>query len=309
MGVSRISNQYLINQGLSHIQNNLGVIGELQNKISSGKNLHKPSDDPIGMSLLLRSQNDMATDDRFEKNLNDALSELSVSEGAISGAIEATQRARELAVQAANQTNGPQQLQAIQTEIDQIIEQVRQMGNTTYQGKYVFSGFLTQTQPFTLAGTDINYNGSPIGAYQRNIQISSTTTLPVNLQGQAVFGNVTYVAGVPTGNGILQALASLRTNLGAGNYTAIQADIGLIDNGLKGLTDAQATIGARSNQLEMTQNRIQDRRTIFTQQIANIQNVDLSSAISNLTFQDNIYQGSIGAMQKILQTSLVNFLG
>ena len=308
MGVSRISNQFLINQGLGQIQNNLGVIGELQNKISSGKNLHKPSDDPIGMSLLLRSQNDMATDDRFEKNVNDALSELSVSEGAISGAIDAAQRARELAVQAANQTNGPQQLQAIQTEIDQLIEQVRQMGNTTYQGKYVFSGFLTQTQPFTLAGSDVVYNGSPVGAFQRNIQISSTTTIPVNLNGQSVFGNIAYVAGVPTGSGILQALASLRTNLGAGNYTAIQADIGLIDTGLNAMTNAQATIGARTNQLEMTQNRIQDRRTVFTQQIANIQNVDLPSAISNLTFQDNIYQGSIGAMQKILQTSLVNFL-
>lgn len=67
------------------------------------------------------------------------------------------QRTRELAVQGANGTLTQADMQKMANEIEQLKAQMIQVGNTQYNGRYIFAGFKTTTQPFSEDNN--SYNG------------------------------------------------------------------------------------------------------------------------------------------------------
>ena len=310
--MTRISSGYIINQALNSVQSSLGKMTQLQAQISSGKKIQAPSDDPIGMTQSLRLKEDVNFSDRFMSNSTEALSEMQVAENSIGQVVDQTQRARELAIQAANGTLSQSQLNSIKVEVDAILKTVTQLGNTNYNGRYVFAGFKTDTPPFAESGTDINYTGSSnvtAAGYERRLQISQTDTIPVNLNGQDLLGSVTVTgAQTTTGSGLLQTLKQLSLDLAAGDTTSISQRLGTLGTDLDSVVGYQTIIGARTNQLDNLQQRLQENRVTQSDFISRIEDTDMADAISKLTFQQNLYQASLSGMSKILSTSLMDFL-
>src|SRR5690606_4227598 len=87
--------------------------------------------------------------------------------------VDLLHRAQELATQGANFTNNQQGRDAIALEIDEIINQMIQLGNSDIGGKHVFSGFKSGTPPFSRTGDSVSYAGTPPAEpWQRNVQIA-----------------------------------------------------------------------------------------------------------------------------------------
>lgn len=316
MGVSRISSNYLIDRGVFNLQQNLLLTSKIQEQISSGKNILNPSDDPIALTQLLRLDSEQADADQFSKNIMDGLSELSTADNAMSRIVEVATRARELAIQASTVTTGSVQLSAIKNEIEVLINQLVQLGNTSFAGRHIFAGFKTDSVPFVQTGSDIDYVGSQSLAgedYEREIQVGKNSNEAINLPGDQLLGEVQYVAGVPVGQGLLYTLSKLKTDientiLGTATADDIRANIDLIQTDQQDILQMQTVVGSKINKLEAALSRYENQNIIQAQQIAKIQEVDLPAAISRLSFQQNILQVSMSMMGRILQTSLVNFL-
>lgn len=316
MGVSRISSTYMVDRGVFNLQQNLLLMNKLQEQVASGKKISNPSDDPVGLTQLLRLDTEIEETERYKNNIANGLSELAVSDTALTSMVNIATRARELAIQASNNSSGPSQLNAISTEVESLINQLVQLGNTTIAGRHIFAGFKTDISPFTQVGSDVTYNGSQslLGEpFEREIQIGKNTFLPVNLAGDQILGQVQMVAGVPVGQGLIYSLTKLKTDidntvLGTANYNDIRTNIDLIKADQQSILTTQTTLGSRVNQLELTASRYEDRNVIQTQEIAKIQDIDMAKAISDLNFQQTIFQSSLSVMGRIMQSSLVNFL-
>ncbi len=309
MGVSRISSTYMVDSGIANLQTNLSLMSKIQNLIASGQNISTPSDDPTGLSQLLNVTTQMNQDATYNNNINSGLGELGAAEVAVKGIVDISTRLRDLATQAANAVNGPDQLNAIKQEVDNLKSQLVSLGNSTFGGHYIFSGFLTSTSPFSTAGQDVTYNGTPsASSFQRTVQVAQNTFVPVNVNGDDLLGHVTVTAGVPSGQGLMYDVTKLSIDLQNQDYTSIRSDIDSIKTDQNSVLNLQTEIGGYTNQLQMTQTRINDRNVVESQQVAKIQQVDMPKVISDFNFQQNIYQASIGVMSKIMQTSLMNFL-
>lgn len=309
MTISRISSNYMIDRGIFNIQNNLLTMAKLQDQIASGKVLSRPSDDPVKTTQLLRLNRELSNDEQFGKNIDEALSELGVAETAMTGMVNLSHRARELAVQAANGTNSDDQLNGIAEEIDSLIDQLVQLGNTTFTGRYIFSGFETGAPAFTRTNDDVSYDGTANNtAFERNVQVAPNSYMAVNFNGNNILGNVTVTAGVASGSGLLYDLTKLKLDLQNKDYSAIRTGIDSITTNQQTILNTLTQLGGRVNQLEMTKNRIEDRHIINALEISKIQEINMPEAISSLNFQQNVYQASLGVMSKLFQTSLVNFL-
>ncbi len=309
MGITRISSNSMVDNGIYNIQNNLSTMANLQNEIASGKKISVPSDDPVGLSQLLQLNLEKNNDTQYNNNINEALSEMQTTESSVGNIVDLAQQANQLAVQAANGTNSASQLSAISQQVNGILNQVVSLGNTAFEGKYIFGGFKTDNPPFTVAGSNITYNGSPSGTAPRQVEIASNTSVPVNINGSDLLGSVTVTAGVPTaGSGLLYDLTKFKIDLQNQNFTSIRADIGSIQTDQQNILTQQTQLGGRINQLQLTQNRIQDGQVIQDQQISNLQDVNMPQAISDLNFSQTVYQASLSVMSKIMQNSLVNFL-
>lgn len=310
MSVYRLSSSYLMDRNVFNVQRNLGITAKIQETIASGKNISVPSDDPIGLTQLLRLELDLNHDTRYEKNIDEGLGELAAVDIAITGIVDIAHRARELATRAANGTNSQAQLDSINQEVNSLIELAHQFGNTTFAGHYIFAGLQTDQPAFTRGvGDDITYDGSlSTGVFERQVQTSKNSFTTINIPGDQLLGDVAVVAGVPGGSGLLYTLTKLKYDIINQDFDAVRDDIDLIKTDQQGILTLQTDVGSRVNELEMAKDRIQARRINQVQEMAKIQEVDMPKAISDLNFQQTIYEASLGVMARIMDTSLVNFL-
>jgi flagellar hook-associated protein 3 FlgL len=301
--------------------NNLSLLSKTQNKISSGQNINRASDDPVGLTRILDLSNTLRTDSRYSKNIDDATAEVNTTDKVMDNMVSLIQRAQELTTQAANFSTTQSGRDSIALEIDQIITQMVQLGNTDIGGKYIFGGFQTDSPPFTRTNDDITYTGTPsTSSWQRNVEVARGVQLAVNVNGDNLLGNVqvttagpplppTFAAG---SQGVFKTLVELKQDLQAGTdpnqLTEIRNRLDELTTDMNTVLSSQAVIGSISNRLSLTQGRIDDRQSILTQQYASIQDIDMPKTIADLNQQQNLFQASLSMTGRLLQTSWLDYL-
>lgn len=100
-------------------------------KLSSGYKINRAADDAAGLSISEKMRWQIRGLNKAVTNIQDGVSLVQVTDGALSEADNILQRMRELSVQAANDTNTPQDRQALQAEIDQNIKELNRIAETT----------------------------------------------------------------------------------------------------------------------------------------------------------------------------------
>lgn len=139
----RITNNMMISNMVRNLGNNTQRLSKYQNQLDTGKKISVPSDDPVVAARALKLRTDVAKVEQYQKNIGDAQSWLEATDVALGKIGDVMQKARELMVQASNGTNTPEETQKIGLELKQLRTQVVHLSNSTYAGRYIFSGFKT----------------------------------------------------------------------------------------------------------------------------------------------------------------------
>ena len=110
-------------------------------RLSSGLRINNAGDDAAGLAISERFTTQIRGLSQAIRNANDAISLAQVAEGALQESTDVVQRMRELAVQAANDTNTDADRRAIQDEIDQLVTELDRIGSTTrFNSKVLLDG-------------------------------------------------------------------------------------------------------------------------------------------------------------------------
>jgi flagellar hook-associated protein 3 FlgL len=279
---------------LSTIQEGMAKI---QEQLATGRRIQRASDDPAGASLALQHRKNIAFETQMRRNLEGGISFMNVSEAALGGITDSLQRVRELTVQASSDSIGPSERNAIGLEIDQLIEHIAQAANTRFGDAFVFSGHQTQTAAYTVTGnppTAVTYAGD---AGQRVRRISFQDESPVNVTGTAVFGTM------------FDDLIALRDDLKAGAAGAvITPHLDTVDAALERVMGGRAELGARINRFEAAFGQSEQANITLAELKRDVEEVDLTDAITKLTGQQTALEAAIGAIGVTSRLSLVNFL-
>ncbi|MBX3018301.1 MAG: flagellar hook-associated protein FlgL [Bdellovibrionaceae bacterium] len=168
-----------------NLQKNRTDMSDLQNQAASQKRLNKPSDDPVGAARVLATRTEDRGLNQFVKNIHQARSFLDMTDQALNEMSDLLVRAKELAVQQANDAGAnPETRQVAALEIGQTFSQAVQIGNRKLGERYIFGGFKTTTSPFNQAG---DYKGDD---GDMNVLINKDAEVAMNLPGSRVFGGV-----------------------------------------------------------------------------------------------------------------------
>jgi flagellar hook-associated protein 3 FlgL len=130
------------------INDRYGDLANLQNQLSTGKRLQRPSDDPIDVANTLKLQTKSKELTQFKKNINDSLGFMGVAETAMESMNTLLQRVRELAIQAASDTMSASERAYINQETSQLFRQCISLVNTQYKGDYIFKRCQTKIPPY-----------------------------------------------------------------------------------------------------------------------------------------------------------------
>lgn len=178
-----------------NLNDNYERLSKLQEQISSGKAINRPSDAPIQVTNALEMRSDISGIQQYRRNAEDGRSYLGVVDATLLNANSIFQSMRERALQGTSDTNSDVERSYIGNEVRQSILQLLSVSNTTYKGDFVFSGQNTDVQPYTLekgseaidnvdgTGTDTTDSflnnaqlNTPIQIFDRNSNDSSTAS-------------------------------------------------------------------------------------------------------------------------------------
>jgi flagellar hook-associated protein 3 FlgL len=290
----RVTESMIYNRASSSLTADLAALQSITEKVSSSKQLNRPSDNPGDVRSAVGLRDTLAQLNQFGRNIDSASSKVSAMDAALSSAGDLLQRANELAIQGGNGTLDASQRQMIAAEVSQLTEALAQDASAKVGDEYIFSGFRVDTAPFQVVGS------GQIGAYQGDqgvvvARIGSGATMAVNLSGDAVFQPA------------IAALTQLQADLNSGQ-TVQQTTLTQITNGLQTLLQARATVGARANRLDDAKASQQSIVTTNQALLSQLEDTDMPSAITELTKRQTTYQASLAITAKVMQTSLIDYL-
>ncbi|HET8673283.1 MAG TPA: flagellar hook-associated protein FlgL [Thermoleophilaceae bacterium] len=302
----RITQNMVSARVLSDLQDVSNRLSQTQEKLSSGKELSKPSDDPFATSRALSLSNDLEGTQQYERTVDDATSWSSMTDTALSSINDAAQRARELLVQAGNDTNDTTSRSAIADEIDQLIDAIKGDANVQYGGQYLLSGTATNQAPYVVGGSppDDGFHGNTSGIYR---QIGPGVSLQINTVGSSVLGS-----GVPGDGGLISVLRTISQHLRSG--TAADADslrttdLKALDSSMTNLTSARAVVGATTNRLTTAKSRLTELEQSTTSLLSDTTDADMAKTMIDFSMQQTVYQSALRAGANIVQASLLDFL-
>ncbi|WKV09852.1 flagellin [Thermoanaerobacterium sp. CMT5567-10] len=241
--------------------NNTNTQKALQ-KLSSGYRINSAADDAAGLAISEKMKAQIAGLDQAQRNAQDGISLLQTAEGALNETTSILQRMRELAVQAANDTNTNEDKANIQKEIEQLKNEINRIASTTQFNK---KNLLTGSANVTL---QIGANAS------QTISIAIGTMSAVALGVDSIF--------------VGSAGASVTA-------TNISNQISTIDTAIDKVSGQRADLGAYQNRLEHTINNLGTASENLTAANSRIRDVDMAQEMMEFT-KDNILNQAATAM-------------
>jgi flagellar hook-associated protein 3 FlgL len=188
----RISTGQLYDRSIQSVLDSQASLSDIQQQLSSGKKLLRPSDDPVGATQVIRLTEEIALINQYKKNNNLLVNSLEQEEIVLRSVNTSVDRARVLMLQSGNGIVGTEDRKAIATEISHIKDQLFDLMNSRNPaGEYIFAGFQSASPAFgfnpSAAGNKYSFEGD---GGENKIQISDTVQQQMNNSGLDVFENV-----------------------------------------------------------------------------------------------------------------------
>ena len=255
-------------------QNNLNKsqssLGTAIERLSSGLRINSAKDDAAGQAIANRMTSQIKGMTQAARNANDGISLVQTAEGNLNEINSNLQRIRELAVQAANDTNGSTDLTSVNTEITQRLSEIdRIAGGANFNGKSLLNGAVSTSLSIQVgAGTSAN----------DTIKIDSTALI----------------------NATSGTLSSTLSTTISNNSTA-QTVISAADAAIAKIDGARSNMGAIQNRFESTINNLNNSISNLSAAQSRIQDADYATEVSNMSRAQILQQAGTSVLSQANQ--------
>ena len=144
---------------MSNINKNKLGLSRLEQQYSSGKKIQRPSEDPIIAVRALKLRTNLSEIEQYYgKNIPDAMSWMNVTESSLSTVNEMIRKINTLCIQGSTDTLTAKDRTSVVENLQQYRKQIYQEGNVNYAGRYVFTGYKTDSSLiFNETAKDLSY--------------------------------------------------------------------------------------------------------------------------------------------------------
>ena len=303
---------------LAGLQTSSARLAALQEQLSTGNQITKPSDDPAGTVKALELRGELKRNAQYARSSADATGWLSVADSTYGQITDLMQRARTLTTQGLNTgASTGASATAIANEISSIRDSIVTLANTSYNGQPVFGGTTAYggtgpAAPFVLADpTDptsaVLYKGNTGLGSEINRTIGDQNTIQINQDGTTAFGTTS------SGGGLFKLLDDIVTNLkaqppGSPAGGTVTDPLKSLDDQITRLSSARSASGAALARVTAAQTTGATDMVSLKTNLSQIQDIDLAQVAVAMNTAQVVYQASLQTTANIRQLSLLNFL-
>lgn len=316
MRISSLSQQQLL---LDRLLVTKQTNGQLQQQVSTGLKSQNLQGLARESNALLGSKAAASRLDAYMQSNRELQIRLEIQNTALGSIAEVADDLRQDLISTVNLNSSVGFITKIEDTLDRLINLV----NTTHAGKFVFGGTRTEQEPINISNTaELLALPTTADAFDNN---TLKATQLVDDNRQLEFGQLANEIAEPLldsirrilqfHNGTLPAGAGAFTPAGAFQdpLTANQRDFlisefGNADTAITTARDAEATNGVDLGTIDKLLLRQESDRSFLLGFISDIENVDIAEAISNLQNSETALNASIQVLSRLNQISLLNFL-
>jgi flagellar hook-associated protein 3 FlgL len=264
-------------------------------QLASGRKIQKPSDDPAGVAALVGVQTSSNRTDQYLKNLTAISSQMKAADSSLSSVITALERALALGVGGANGTLNDSGRSAVAAELDGIRDQLLELGNSSSQGIYFFSGTASTTKPFQAVAGQIIYSGT---LQNNQVVVGDGYTITMNLPGKAIFGG--------DSDGVFASIQNLADAIRSNSDVTIALDA--VSKARNAVSTARVVYGNSLNRIEASQITMKERKLQLSQQETDIAGADLAEVATQLSSTLTSRNALLAAIGKADSLTLFDYL-
>lgn len=266
MSIINTNMSSLVSQkNLSHSRNALGTAME---RLSSGMRINSAKDDAAGQAIANRMNSQIKGMAQAQRNANDGISMIQTTEGALNQINNNLQRVRELAVQAASDTNDVADRESIQTEITERINEIDRVAKSaSFNGIKLADGTNTSLKIQIGANTEAEDSIT--------INLTDGTTAGLSVDG--------LTAGAVT------------------DSTAAYATIDAVDAALKTVDTARSGLGATLNRFDSVISNLQNSETNLSAARSRIEDADYAKEVAEMTRAQILQQAGTSVLAQANQ--------
>jgi flagellar hook-associated protein 3 FlgL len=298
----RITQRALAVNSLRGLNSNLAAVNRLQSQMTSGKKISKPSDDPTGTNASLIARQSVAGNAQQARNIADGKTFLDASDSALQNMLDQVRRVRDLTVQALNTgASSTASDQAIATEVTGVRQSLIGQANQVVQGVPIFGGVTTGNMAYDATGAYVGAGGANGVAVQpRTRRVSDVEAIRVDITGPEAFGDPA------SGKDLFTVVGNVAAHVG--NSAALTTDLADLDNVIAGLTKAAADVGTRATRMDNADAVNSSGALTLQAKLSATEDVDLPKTIMELQMQQTGYQASLQVTAKSIPPSLMDYL-
>lgn len=293
----RVPDSALRDSALNNMVRGEARIAKLNAQISSGKRVLGAEDDAVAYTRIKDLRGVLVATEQYQSNISRVEDQVAVAESTMGLMENLLARGKELAIAMSNGSLDATQRLNMAAEAEHLLGEMVTLANTQTDGRYIFAGYRTGTEPFDATGA---YSGD---SGVRKVEVSDGVTVAGNTPGDRLMN------GAGGGVDVFQSLIQLRDGLQTNDTVAINASIDNIDAASEQITRERMIAGLQLGKLETRRDSL-DEITFQTQRLlSENEDLDLAGAISELTMQQSTLELTRSALGRILSSqSLLNFL-
>ena len=326
----RVTNSMMTKSFLRDMNRNLSGLNRLNQQLTSGKEISKPSDNPFKVARSMQLNADIQANKQYNTNIKDTINWLDTTDTALEQLGNTTQRIRELMISAGNAAYGTDEKTAIQDEINEKVNEMSQILNTSFDGKYIFGGTKTASKPVGVETDDFGnrqlyYQGKEgdklfpgeivsdsqidmIGA-KLGVEISQGVTMEYNVGASEVL-NFTDENGENVD--VMKLMSDITFNIGSSDpeesSKVVNENLAAMDKVLTNINKIRSEVGSKQNRMESAQAQNEDQNYNMTEILSETEDIDFAQKTMEVATMQTVYTASLQTSAKILQPTLLDYI-
>ena len=305
----KISTQLMFQRGSSQMSTVQSKLTQTQAQLAQGKQVINASDAPDQAATIQRLKSILNRQDSYQSSLNTVKNRLQGEESTLQSVSDLLVRAKEVAVQGANDTLNPGDRKGLATEMKALRDQMLSLANTKDSNdNFLFAGSRVKQQAFAE-----NSSGVPVyrGDQTRmNVRVGEQRSIPINRTGTGAFVSVnrTDTDGTAVGVGFFKVMDDLIAGLNNSKGADVSRGVGELDNLQLGVSLARAEVGTNLNVVDQQTSVIEDMTLNLKTTLSSIEDLDYASAITKMNQQMLSLEAAQSSFAKVSKLSLFNFI-
>lgn len=321
----RVTNSMLSKSFLRDLNRNQSNLKKINSQLASGKEISRPSDDPYKVARSMQLNSDIKAATQYNENIKDTTNWLDTTDTALQQLENSFQRIRELMVSGGNAAYGSDEKKAIKDEINEKVNEIAQILNTNFDGKYIFGGTKVNSKPVAVqadgtTGNNKLYYSSSDGTIiadpstSNEMEMLASGLIVEISQGVTMKYNVSSTEILEFGEGankvnVMNLLTDITNSLDSEDSSEVTGNLlSQMDSTISNLLKIMSEVGAKQNRMEAAATQNEDQILNLKDVLSKTEDIDFAEKTIEATVAQTVYMASLQVSARIIQPTLLDFL-